>query len=297
MVKLTMSVEDIMRILFTCVFLDGYHGSVMLVKEHAEYLASKRGGGHDVTVATVIATPEITDFFTSCGVAVRHLPDVAVAVHYDIVFAYHYPTRDNLLERGLHCEKLVMGSLSSFEKLESFPQYWDCASLLIVMSEETRMVHHSRYSIPLEKMLVFENNIPDAFAEYAVSCPSLSLSRVAVVSNHIPPEVEELKAHLPYDCTFTMIGMGREICEAVTPKLLSRFDVVISIGKTVQYAMALGIPVFEYDATKCTWGADYSSVASTTEGSTEYYTAIETALKNYTATYKNTNSAIDDSLF
>lgn len=236
-----------MRILFTCIFLDGYHGSVMLVKEHAEYLASKRGGGHDVTVATVIATPEITDFFTSSGVTVQYLPDVDVKVHYDIVFAYHYPTLDNLLERGLHCEKLVMGSLSSFEKLESFPQYWDTASLLIVMSRETKEVHYDKYGIPREKMFVFENNVPDAFAEYATSCPSLFPCHIAVVSNHIPREVEELPMHLPKDCGFTMIGMGREICEAVTPKLLSRFDVVISIGKTVQYAMALGIPVFEYD--------------------------------------------------
>ena len=49
------------------------------------------------------------------------------------------------------------------------------------------------------------------------------------------------------------------------------------------------IPVFEYDSTKCTWGADYTNVRSATEGSSEYYTAIETALKNYTATYKNSS--------
>ena len=49
------------------------------------------------------------------------------------------------------------------------------------------------------------------------------------------------------------------------------------------------IPVFEYDSTKCTWGADYTNVRSATEGSSEYYTAIETALKNYTTTYKNTS--------
>ena len=49
------------------------------------------------------------------------------------------------------------------------------------------------------------------------------------------------------------------------------------------------IPVFEYDSTKCTWGADYTAVRSVTEGSSEYYTAIETALKNYTATYKSSS--------
>jgi len=235
------------RILFTCAFLDGYHGSVMLVKEHAEYLASKRGGSHDVTVATILATPEITEFFTSCGVAVRLLPHVDVDVHYDIVFAFHYPTLDTLLERGLHCEKLVMGSLSSFITLETFPLYWEHASLLMVMSEETRNVHHEKYGIPIERMLVMENNIPDVYAEYPSPCLPEVPQRIAVVSNHVPKELEELVHVLPDGCSVTFIGMGREICEAVTPELLSRFDLIVSIGKTVQYAMGMGIPVFEYD--------------------------------------------------
>ena len=49
------------------------------------------------------------------------------------------------------------------------------------------------------------------------------------------------------------------------------------------------IPVFEKDSTKCTWGADYTAVRNETEGSSGYYTAIETALKKYTTTYKNTS--------
>ena len=49
------------------------------------------------------------------------------------------------------------------------------------------------------------------------------------------------------------------------------------------------IPVFEKDATNCTWGVDYSAVKSKVEDSDEYYTAIQTALKTYTATYKDNN--------
>ena len=45
------------------------------------------------------------------------------------------------------------------------------------------------------------------------------------------------------------------------------------------------IPIFEKNE-KCTWGVDYTAVKSTTEGSNEYYTAIEAALKTYTSTYK-----------
>ena len=49
------------------------------------------------------------------------------------------------------------------------------------------------------------------------------------------------------------------------------------------------IPVFEKDATNCTWGVDYSAVKSKAEDSDEYYTTIQTALKTYTATYKNSS--------
>ena len=45
------------------------------------------------------------------------------------------------------------------------------------------------------------------------------------------------------------------------------------------------IPVFEKDE-NCTWGVDYSTVKTKAEDSDGYYTAIQTALKTYTATYK-----------
>ena len=50
------------------------------------------------------------------------------------------------------------------------------------------------------------------------------------------------------------------------------------------------IPVFE-KSDKFTWGVDYSGVTAegVTEGSDAYYTAIETALKSYTETYKSTS--------
>ena len=236
-----------MRILFTCVFLDGYHGSVMLVKEHAEYLSSVRGGGHDVTVGTILATPEITEFFTKQNIKVRLLSDVDVDIRYDIVFAYHWPTLDTLLERGLKCEKLVMGSLSSVSKLEAYPSYWDKASLLTTMSEMSQEAHHKNYGIPLERMLVFENNIPDAFAECQIKNLPEFPHHIAVISNHIPKEVENLKKFLPQECSLTLIGRRGKIYQPVTPELLNKFDIVISIGKTVQYAMGIGIPVFEYD--------------------------------------------------
>ena len=33
----------------------------------------------------------------------------------------------------------------------------------------------------------------------------------------------------------------------ITPEILAKYDVIISIGKTVQYALGMGIPVYTYD--------------------------------------------------
>ena len=33
----------------------------------------------------------------------------------------------------------------------------------------------------------------------------------------------------------------------ITPQLLSKHDVIVSIGKTIQYALVAGIPAFNYD--------------------------------------------------
>ena len=110
-----------------------------------------------------------------------------------------------------------------------------------------KKAHHKNYDIPLDKMLIFENNIPDCFAEYKIKNLPEHPKNIGVISNHIPFEVECLKEYIPRGCNITLIGKGREICEAVTPELLNKFDIIISIGKTVQYALGMGIPVFEYD--------------------------------------------------
>lgn len=56
-----------MNILFTVAYLDGYHGSVFHVREIAEYLASEKGGSHNVTVGSIFITPDIEQMFKTGG--------------------------------------------------------------------------------------------------------------------------------------------------------------------------------------------------------------------------------------
>lgn len=175
--------------------------------------------------------------------------NIDTTVEYDVVFAYHFPTIDYLLKRGLRCRKMVLGSLSPIELLESFSVFCNNASLLVVMSETTKDIHNLNYDISMEKMVVLENCIPDKFVDYQVDrvLSEMVPKKIAVVSNHIPQEVWDMRDYLPNDVEVTYFGSGTEGYQEITPQLLAEYDVVVTIGKTVQYSMGLGIPVFEYD--------------------------------------------------
>lgn len=49
------------------------------------------------------------------------------------------------------------------------------------------------------------------------------------------------------DVQIDFFGYGEKAYQPITPEILSRYNVVISIGKTVQYALGMGIPVYNYD--------------------------------------------------
>ncbi|HBJ77297.1 MAG TPA: hypothetical protein DDY68_05950, partial [Porphyromonadaceae bacterium] len=228
-------------ILITVAYLDGFHGSVIHVKEWGTYFVSK---GFNVTIATIMWTPEIYNMITRYGVKVRSVFE-DWNEKFDIVIAYHFPTIGLLLKKGVDCTKMVLGSLSSFEYLESFPLFFELASCLVCVSEESKLFHHLS-GIPLEQMIVIENSIPDEYFNFTIKKKHELPEKIAIVSNHIPEELRDIKRERKFD-TIDFIGMGGDIYTEITPALLSGYDVVISIGKTVQYAMGLGIPVFEYD--------------------------------------------------
>lgn len=234
-----------MKVLITVAFLDGLHGSVMHVKELSNFLANL---GHEVTVVTVFYDEKIKKLFTSSKINVITVSDFEPNSEFETVFAFHFPILGALLHQGLCCKKCVMWSLSSFELLETFPTYFDKASLLVAMSEETAHNHSQSYGIPLRSIKVIENFLPCEFCKQDLGEKQSPdrLTRVIVVSNHIPNELKRAIVLLKKKKVSVDLVGGRSP-QVVTPQLLLQYQVVISIGKTVQYALGLGIPVFEYD--------------------------------------------------
>ena len=231
-----------MNILFTGFYFDGWHGSMIHICEIAEYLSSQ---GHRCYCASVSITDEVVHFAHSKGLEL-HLPqELPLDISYDIVWAYHFPILPYLISRGLQYGKIHIGCLSGILPLEVPPLFYKECALLSAMSEKTKDKLVSIYQIPADKIYVLKNLLPDKFTA-SYTPPEYILKKIIVVSNHIPPEIRELTQHLP-EIQIDFFGQGEKTYQPITPEILSGYNVVISIGKTVQYALGMGIPVYNYD--------------------------------------------------
>lgn len=231
-----------MNILFTGFYFDGYHGSMIHICEIAEYLSSQ---GHRCYCASVSITDEVVQFAHSKGLELHRPQELPLDISYDIVWAYHFPILGYLISKGLQYGKIHIGCLSSFVSLEVPPLFYNECNLLSVMSEETKDKLVNTYQIPADKIYVLKNLLPDKFTA-SYTPPEYILKKIIVVSNHIPPEIRELTQHLP-EIQIDFFGQGEKTYQPITPEILSGYNVVISIGKTVQYALGMGIPVYNYD--------------------------------------------------
>ena len=116
----------------------------------------------------------------------------------------------------------------------------------LYVSEEAKTLLEKMFYDGEEKIPsgIFPNPFPEAFAEQKYN--RSELKNVLVVSNHLPKEVERLR-NMRSEINIVFAGSGGDKYELVTPKALLKYDAVITIGKTVQYCLACGVPVYVYD--------------------------------------------------
>lgn len=234
-----------MDILFTGFVFDGFHGSMIHLMEMGEFFIAR---GDTVDIVSVHIRENIRGLLAQRGIKLHDVLTFKPQKNYDIVFAYHWPIFPFLLKKGLQYKKLVQGSLSGIETLETPLPFPDCNyNYLLVHNEILKQRLIDNYGISEQKIYVFENWLPDSFYCYFGKYTlGNSLERIAVVSNHPPKEVKALP-YLLKNTTFDFWGIGQERYGLITPEILSQYDAVITIGKTVQYALGMGIPVYNYD--------------------------------------------------
>ncbi|MBC8578932.1 glycosyltransferase [Zhenhengia yiwuensis] len=166
---------------------------------------------------------------------------------YDLIWAHHTIVLDYLIFiKQIKGYKIIFSSLSPFEPLEVAPYYANELTLCLANSEETRKKILEE-NVEESNIYVFPNYVDEEFFKYTWDRRNDLPKKVAIVSNHLPIEEIQLIDLLREDgVEVDIYGVGY-IQTLITPEILIGYDLIISIGKTVQYAMAMGIPLYCYD--------------------------------------------------
>ncbi|NYF09690.1 hypothetical protein HDC94_000846 [Leifsonia sp. AK011] len=242
-----------MRVLITTNHLRNFAGSEMVALELIEHFLA-----HDWVVDVYthdLGEPMLGEIqkLPSWGRLTLHVADLdeEFAEPYDLIWVQHSILPPGLLRRlegGGVTAPIVFHHLSSFMDVE-LPRHAALENQLSAVSmgmSPTTVERLLEFGIVPEKTVVFDNPAPDAFADHTGG-PVTGLARLLVVSNHAPEEVRAATSLLEAaGVEVSYLGVDDRPVR-ITPEVLEGFDAVLTIGKTVQYALSMGIPVYLYD--------------------------------------------------
>lgn len=99
-----------------------------------------------------------------------------------------------------------------------------------------------------KRFALYPNPAPASFLESAMkqNYPGKPI-KAAVVSNHPPGEIVRASGLLrEQGLLVDLIGVGGSY-RRMAPAVLSQYDVIITVGKTSQYGLVTGVPIYCYD--------------------------------------------------
>lgn len=235
------------RVLLLTSHLRVWAGSELVIIELAEELL--RRGCSVRLYSDIVDQAFIAPLLEKGATLATEVGDVALT-DFDVVYCQHHMLTaftEQLLgrDRG-RLPFIIYGHLSPYDALEMPGPAIEPihADLILCNSEETRARMRS-LGLPDHRMEVLPNPAPEGF--FALRPGGTALRRLLAVSNHFPKEVVGALDLLRQEgVEVTVLGRRFE-SRRVTPRDLEEHDAVVTIGKTVQYALASGRPAFVYD--------------------------------------------------
>lgn len=171
---------------------------------------------------------------------------------YDLIWIQHSLLPDTIIDRlatdGVTAP-IVWNHMSSFVNIE-MPILAAIENEIAAVSTAVSPLVIERiieFGITPENTALFANPAPDRFADYIRAAPAARLERLLIVSNHPPSEVLQAAAILDAAAVTVDTLGARTTPVRVAPALLADYDAVLTIGKTVQYALSMGTPAYVYD--------------------------------------------------
>lgn len=222
-------------------------GSEVVALETTQYIASL---GYETTVFTNWAAAPM-------GALVSAIPGVQMVTDpasirpftYDAVYAQHQVL--GLFDYAQHPDdleftKIVMGRLSRRSFMESGGWLHDRLLVDHFLANSELTLEHLRDIGYLGPITNFRNAAPRSFSRAFEPRPPVP-RRITVVTNHREPALLEAIELLRQRTRVDHVGISGAKAELVTPESLTGTDLIISIGKTVPYALVGRIPVYVYD--------------------------------------------------
>ncbi|MGN0917126.1 MAG: hypothetical protein ACI4NZ_02865 [Candidatus Enterousia sp.] len=231
------------NILITIFYADGLHGGVKYSAELGEYFSTL---GYNVYVTGVITNTKTQEYFKVHNIHLFNIKDLPTDIDFDIVWAHHFPIVPYLIRKGLKYKYLINSCISNFLPIDRFMFFPENIDMFLTLTEAARKMFISEYNFSEKKIYTFPNMAPDIFFVDSIQDKSPEPHKIAIVSNHPPKELLDAMDILKRkNIAVTVYGGANSV--DITPEILSQYDVIVSIGKTVQYALAMGIPVYNYD--------------------------------------------------
>lgn len=244
------------KVLMTHTQVQDIMGSTVVALDVATYLKEH---GADVGVyAGAIGSPAL-DWFSQRGITVdcdmERWYDLA---DYDLIWVQSQVLPLTIINQLMHITStdktpaFVFNHMSALDVAsDEHPYLYMLEEKLtaksLYVSQESKEKLAPFYNIPPENVAIFPNPAPMGYAALPDRELPESPRKVLVVSNHVPEEVWGMMELLRRrNVEVTLFGAQGHY-GYITPEVLNEYDAVITIGKTVQYCLTAGIPVYVYD--------------------------------------------------
>lgn len=236
-----------MKILLTNYILNTFSGSELVTLELYDYFSKQ---GHNVEIFTNIVSPKMKIHLLENNVKFFTSDSFVVNTEYDLVWVHQQTIPLVFFEKNPRVGRWIFHHMSPFDPLE-FTLNAEIENTLseyvLANSMETALKLKS-LGIDESKVSVLGNPAPEIFFEFPAE--KKSNSYFLFISNHPPVEIlEAMKILLQKGENIIHIGTGSQwaVSRIVTPDDVAGASVVVSIGKSIQYSIAMKKNFFIYD--------------------------------------------------
>lgn len=222
-------------------------GSEVVALEAAQYFV---GLGCNVTIFTNwVGNPMAATIEAAIGIRPVTDPALIHPFTYDMLFVQHqvlglFDYRPTAADR--QASRIVLGRLARRGYLESGGWLHDRLLADLVLANSELTAEHLVGVGHEGPIINFRNAAPTSFFRPFISKPQTP-HRILVVTNHSDASLMDAIGLLRQSISVRHIGRSGDEVTLITPEMISESDLVISIGKTVPYALAARVPVYVYD--------------------------------------------------